>query len=196
MVQTEGTYIQVAYKNAFGHISTNSWPFFMIQRPTIREECAWVILNTWRDQRPVTTGPDRFFSVLDFSTNLATGNRKFSEFVQLQPVVQSFAVGFSSISVFFAVQRTVPVNTSWYPQIKLPVTSWNPTGCPAAVNWIADREEVWCQSGISAFCHHSGAQMAVLSRKAVLPYCPRTAAGMLNFTQTTVGFRWEYMGES
>ena len=27
MVKTEGTYIQVAYKIVFGHISTNSWLF-------------------------------------------------------------------------------------------------------------------------------------------------------------------------
>ena len=33
MAKTEGTYIQVACKNVFGYISTNSWPFFMIQRP-------------------------------------------------------------------------------------------------------------------------------------------------------------------
>ena len=74
----------------------------MIQRPTIREKCARVRFNTWRDERPV------FF---DFSTNVATGNRKNSEFVQLQLVVRSFAVGFSSISVFFPVQQTGPANT-------------------------------------------------------------------------------------
>ena len=45
-----------------------------------------------------------FFKFFDFLTNVATGNRKNSEFVQPQPVVQSFAVGFSSISVFFPVQ--------------------------------------------------------------------------------------------
>ena len=66
MAKTEGTYIQVAYKNVFGYISTNSWPFFMIQRPTIREKCAWVRSNTWRDKRPVATGLDRFFSVFRF----------------------------------------------------------------------------------------------------------------------------------
>ena len=63
MVKTEGTYIQVAYKNVFGYISTNSWPFFMIQRPTIGEKCAWVRSNTWRNERPVATGLDRFSSV-------------------------------------------------------------------------------------------------------------------------------------
>ena len=36
MVKTEGTYICVVYKNVFGHISTNSWLCFIIQRPTIR----------------------------------------------------------------------------------------------------------------------------------------------------------------
>ena len=46
-------------------------------------------------------------------TNIATGNRKNSEFVQLQPVVRSFAVGFSPISVFFPVQRTGPANTNY-----------------------------------------------------------------------------------
>ena len=95
MAKTEGIYIQVAYKNVFGHISTNSWQFFMIQRPTIREKCVLVRSNTeWK------TG---FFQFFNFSTNLATGNWKFSEFVQLQPEVWSFAVGFSLISVFFSV---------------------------------------------------------------------------------------------
>ena len=63
MMKTEGTYIWVAYKNVFGHISTNSWPFFMIQRLTIRWICAWVRSNTWQDKRLVATGLDRFFSV-------------------------------------------------------------------------------------------------------------------------------------
>ena len=103
MAKTEGTYIRVAYKNIFGYISTNSWPSFMIQRPTIREKCAWVSPNTWRDERPV------FFC---FLTNVKTSNWKNSEFVQPQPVVQSFAVEFSSISVFFPVQWTGPANTS------------------------------------------------------------------------------------
>ena len=53
-----------------------------------------------------------FFRFFDFSTNIATGNRKNSEFVQPQPVVRSFAVGFSPISVFSPVQRTGPANTS------------------------------------------------------------------------------------
>ena len=39
MAKMEGTYIQVVYKNVFGYISTNSWPFSMIQRPTIGEKC-------------------------------------------------------------------------------------------------------------------------------------------------------------
>ena len=55
---------------------------------------------------------DRFFSVFRFSTNLTTGNQKISEFVQLQPAVQSFAVGFSSVSVMFLGQQTGPVNTT------------------------------------------------------------------------------------
>ena len=58
------------------------------------------------------TGFLRFF---DFSTNIATGNRKNSECMQPQPVVRSFAVGFSSISVFFPVQQTGPANTSCEP---------------------------------------------------------------------------------
>ena len=66
MAKTEGTYIRVAYKNVFGYISTNSWPFFMIQRPTIRGKCAWVRSNTWRDKIPVATGLDRLFSVFWF----------------------------------------------------------------------------------------------------------------------------------
>ena len=61
MAKTEGTYIPVAYKNVFGYISTNFWPFFMIQRPTIRRKCVWVRSNTLRDKRPVATGLDRFF---------------------------------------------------------------------------------------------------------------------------------------
>ena len=73
MAKTEGTYIQIAYKNVFGYISTNSWPSFLIQRPTNREKCAWVRSNTSLDGRPVATGFFRFF---DFSTNVATGNRK------------------------------------------------------------------------------------------------------------------------
>ena len=43
-----------------------------------------------------------FFRLFDFSTNVATGNRKNSEFVQPQRVVRPFAVGFSPISVFFS----------------------------------------------------------------------------------------------
>ena len=71
MAKTEGTYIWVAYKNVFGYISTNSWPFFIIQRPTIREKCAWVRSKTWRDERPVATG---FFGFLIFwqTSQLAT----------------------------------------------------------------------------------------------------------------------------
>ena len=68
MAKTEGTYIQVAYKNVFGYISTNSWPFFMIQRPTIREKCAWVRFNTWRDERPDFFG----FSIFRQTSQLAT----------------------------------------------------------------------------------------------------------------------------
>ena len=52
-----------------------------------------------------------FFQFFNFSTNLATGNQKFSEFVQLQQMVQSFAVGFSLISIFCSVQKTGPANT-------------------------------------------------------------------------------------
>ena len=101
----------------------------MIQRQTIREKCAWVKSNTWRDERPVATGLDRFFRFFDFSTNISTGNRKNSEFVQLQLVVRSFAVGFSPISVFFPVQWTGPANTSkvewWLSWRKL---EWWPCG--------------------------------------------------------------------
>ena len=68
MAKTEGTYIQVAYKNVFGYISTNSWPFFMFQRSTIREKCAWVRSNTWRDERPVFFG----FSIFQQMSQLAT----------------------------------------------------------------------------------------------------------------------------
>ena len=53
-----------------------------------------------------------FLWFFDFSTNIATGNWKNSEFVQPQLVVRSFAVGFSSISVFFPVQQTGPANTT------------------------------------------------------------------------------------
>jgi len=69
----------------------------------------WVRSNTWQDERPAATSLFRSFH---FSTNLATGNRKFSESVQLQPVVWSFAVGFSSVSVIFSVQWTGPANTT------------------------------------------------------------------------------------
>ena len=57
----------------------------------------------------------RFFWSFNFSTNLTTGNLKISEFVQLQPVVWSFSVGFSSVSVIFLAQQTEPVNaSSWH----------------------------------------------------------------------------------
>ena len=75
MAKTEGTYIQVVYKNVFGHISTNLWPFFMIQRPTIRGKCAWVRTNTWQDKRPVATSLDWFsfsFSIFQQTLQLAT----------------------------------------------------------------------------------------------------------------------------
>ena len=62
MAKTKGTYIRVACKNVFGYISTNSWPFFMIQRPTI------VRSNTWRDKRPVFFG----FSMFRQTSQLAT----------------------------------------------------------------------------------------------------------------------------
>ena len=136
MAKMKGTYIWVVYKNVFGHISTNSWLFFMIKRPNIREKCVWVRSNTWRDERPVATGLDRFFRFFDFSTNLTTGNRKISEFVQLQPVVQSFAVGFSSISVFFQSSevdlRTLYINIfiSW---VGLP---WLQRLFPKEIVWI------------------------------------------------------------
>ena len=68
MAKTEGTYIRVAYKNVFGYISTNSWPFFMIQRPTIRKKCAWARSNIWQDERPVFFG----FSILQQTSQLAT----------------------------------------------------------------------------------------------------------------------------
>ena len=68
MVKTDGTYIWVAYKNVFGYISTDSWPFLMIQRPTIREKCAWIRSNTWRDERPVFFG----FSIFRQTSQLAT----------------------------------------------------------------------------------------------------------------------------
>jgi len=52
------------------------------------------------------------WSFFDFLSNLWTGNRKFSESVQLQLEVWSFAVGFSSVPVIFSVQSTGPANTS------------------------------------------------------------------------------------
>ena len=66
MAKTEGKYIQVAYENVFGHISTNFWQFFIIKRLKIREKCAWVRSNTWQDERLVATGLDQFFSVFQF----------------------------------------------------------------------------------------------------------------------------------
>ena len=98
MAKTEGTYIQVVDKNVFGYISTNSWPFFMIQRPTIREECAWVRFNTWRDERSVATGLDRFFfrfSIFRQTSQLATekienlGNRNLQVRLPGKSVVDS-----------------------------------------------------------------------------------------------------------
>ena len=52
-----------------------------------------------------------FFGFSIFLTNIATGKWKNSEFVQPQPVVRSFAVGFSLISVFFQSSPTGPANT-------------------------------------------------------------------------------------
>ena len=71
----------------------------------------WVRSNMWQDERPVATSLDRSFWSFNFLTNLTTGNWKFSEFVQLQLVVQSFAIGFSLVLVIFSVQWTKPVNT-------------------------------------------------------------------------------------
>ena len=68
MAKAEGTYIWVADKNVFGYISTNFWPFFMIQRPTIRGKCVWVSSNTLRDERPVFFG----FSIFRQTSQLAT----------------------------------------------------------------------------------------------------------------------------
>ena len=42
-----------------------------------------------------------FFRFFDFSTNVATGNRKNSEFVQLQPVVRSLQLGSVRFRSFF-----------------------------------------------------------------------------------------------
>ena len=110
----------------------------MIQRPTIREKCAWVRSNTWQDERPVATGLDRFFWFFDFSTNVATGNWKNSEFVQPQPVVQSFAVGFSPISVFFPVQWTGPANTMYIytPYHHASKDRWIPWWNVDCLSWI------------------------------------------------------------
>ena len=112
MAKTEGTYIQVVYKNVFGYISTNSWPFFMIQRPTIREKCAWVRSNTWRDERPAATGLDRFFSVFWFFDKHRNWQPKKFRICATATGGPVFAVGFSSISVFFPVQWTGPANTN------------------------------------------------------------------------------------
>ena len=73
----------------------------MIQQPKIRWICAWVKSNTWQDKRLVATGLDQFFSVFQFFDKPCNWQPKISEFVQLQPVVQYFAVGFSSVLVFF-----------------------------------------------------------------------------------------------
>ena len=70
MAKMEGIYIWVAYKNVFGHISTNFWPSFMIQRPTIREKCVWVRSSLWRDERPVFFG----FLIFRQTSQLATEN--------------------------------------------------------------------------------------------------------------------------
>ena len=106
MAKTEGTYIRVAYKNVFGYISTNSWPFFMIQRPTIREKCAWVGSNIWRDERPVFFGFSIFCQMSQLATekiqNLCNRNR-WSGLLQLS------SVRFRS---FFPVQQTGPANTN------------------------------------------------------------------------------------
>ena len=59
----------------------------------------------------MTEQKTNFFQSFDFLTNIATDNWKISEFVQLQLMVQSFAVGFSLASVIFSVQFAGPENT-------------------------------------------------------------------------------------
>jgi len=60
-------------------------------------------------KRPVATGSNQSFL---FLSNLGTGNQKNSGSGQLQLVVWSFAVGFSSVLVIFLVQSTGPGNTN------------------------------------------------------------------------------------
>ena len=89
MAKMGGTYIWVAYKNVFGYISTNSRPFFMIKRPTIRGKCAWVKSNTWWDERPVFFGFSIFWQTSQLATekiqNLCNRNR-WSGLLQLGSV--------------------------------------------------------------------------------------------------------------
>ena len=73
----------------------------MIQRPTIRERCAWVRSNTWRDERPVETGLDRFFSVFRFFDKHRNWQPKNSEFVQPQLVVCLLQLGLVQFQYFF-----------------------------------------------------------------------------------------------
>ena len=54
------------YKNDFGHISTNSWLFLIIQGLEIRWICAWVRSNMWLDEGLVATSLDWSFSVFKY----------------------------------------------------------------------------------------------------------------------------------
>ena len=87
-------------------------------RPESVEE--WKVLNNqWKmcmsKVQHMAGRKTGFFRFFHFLTNLATGDQKFSEFVQLQPVVWSFAAWFSSVLVFFQSSkldlRTLPL---WY----------------------------------------------------------------------------------
>ena len=151
MAKTEGTYIQVAYKNVFGYISTNSWPFFMIQRPTVREKCAWVRSNTWRDERPVATGLDRFFfgfSIFRQTSQLAT--EKIQNLCNRNWWSGLLQLGSVQFWSFFPVQQTGPANTRfrqwwWFRWCSMSLPVGPPIICkirPFRISWEIQRVEI------------------------------------------------------
>ena len=92
--------------------------------------------------------------------------------MQTQPVVQSFAVGFSPISVFFPVQRTGPANTKGNHMIDyLVLTGCGLTRSDAAkvlppVLLVCQRGCKW-SANLLQYKHH---QMTMLSHRLFLPH--------------------------
>ena len=146
MVKTEGTYIRVAYKNVFGYISTNSWPFFMIQRPTIREKCAWVRSNTWWDERPVFFG----FSIFRQTSQLATekiqnlcNHNRWSGLLQLGSV--RFRSFFQSSELDLQTLSEHDTSTQWCPECNIPIG----LSFASKKNWMQHIDSAWSRVSVT-----------------------------------------------